>query len=55
MCTNYVTLLEDVFFYPYELEFIQNLVLVRVENKSLAVAFNSKVRYIDDVIYMCIN
>ena len=48
MGTNCAPLLADLFLYSYEAEFIQKL--VREKNKSLAVAFNSTFRYIDDVL-----
>jgi hypothetical protein len=44
MGTNCSPLLADIFFYSYEMEFIQKLLH---EKKSLAVAFNSTFRYID--------
>ena len=48
MGTNCAPLLADLFLYSYEAEFIQKL--VREKNKTLAVAFNSTFRYIDDVL-----
>ena len=41
-------LLADLFLYSYQAEFIQKL--LREKKKSLAVAFNSTFRYIDDVL-----
>ena len=48
MGTNCAPLLADLFLYSYEAEFIQKL--LHEKNKSLAVAFNSTFRYIDDVL-----
>ena len=48
MGTNCAPLLADLFLYSYEAEFIQKL--LREKKKSLAVAFNSTFRYIDDVL-----
>ena len=48
MGTNCAPLLADLFLYSYEAEFIQKL--LHKKNKSLAVAFNSTFRYIDDVL-----
>jgi hypothetical protein len=48
MGTNCAPLLADVFLYFYEAEFIQKL--LHEKNKTLAVAFNSTFRYIDDVL-----
>ena len=47
MGTNCAPLLADLFLYSYGVEFIQKL--LHEKNKSLAVAFNSTFRYIDDV------
>jgi hypothetical protein len=51
MGMNCAPFLEDLFLYSYEAEFIQKL--LHEKKKSLAVAFNSTFRYIDDVL--CIN
>ena len=48
MGTNCAPLLADLFLYSYEAEFIQKL--LHEKKKSLAVAFNSTFRYIDDVL-----
>jgi hypothetical protein len=48
MGTNCAPLLADLFLYSYEAEFIQKL--LHEKEKSLAVAFNSTFRYIDDVL-----
>ena len=48
MGTNCASLLADLFLYSYEAEFIQKL--LHENKKSLAVAFNSTFRYIDDVL-----
>ena len=48
MGTNCARLLANLFLYSYEAEFIQNL--LHEKNKSLAMAFNSTLRYIDDVL-----
>jgi hypothetical protein len=48
MCTNWVPLLADLFLYSYEAEFIQKL--LHEKKKSLAVAFNSTFRYIDEIL-----
>jgi hypothetical protein len=48
MGTNCAPLLADLFWYSYEAECIQKL--LHEKNKSLAVAFNSIFRYIDDVL-----
>jgi hypothetical protein len=48
MSTNCAPLLVDLFLYSYEAEFIQKL--LHEKKKSLAVAFNSTFRYIDDVL-----
>ena len=51
MRTNCAPLLADLFLYSYEAKFIQKL--LHEKKKSLAVAFKSTFRYIDDVL--CIN
>jgi hypothetical protein len=48
MGTNCAPLLLDLFLYSYEAESIQNL--PHEKNKPLAVAFNSTIRYIEDVL-----
>ena len=48
MGTNCAPLLADLFLYSYEAELIQKL--LHEKKKSLAVAFNSTFRYIDDVL-----
>jgi hypothetical protein len=48
MGTNCASLLADLFLYSYEAEFIQKL--LHEKKESLAVAFNSTFRYIDDVL-----
>jgi hypothetical protein len=48
MGTNCAPLLADLFLYSYETELIQKL--LHEKKKSLAVAFNSTFRYIDDVL-----
>jgi hypothetical protein len=48
MGTIYAPLLEDLFLYSYELDFIQKL--LHEKKKFLAVAFISTSRYIDDVL-----
>jgi hypothetical protein len=48
MGTNSAPLLADLFSYSYEAEFIRKL--LHEKKKSLAVAFNSTFRYIDDVL-----
>ena len=48
MGTHCAPLLADLFSYSYEAEFIQKL--LHEKKKSLAVAFNSTFRYIDDVL-----
>jgi hypothetical protein len=48
MGTNCVPLLAGLFLNSYEVEFIQNL--LHEKKKSLAVAFKSTFRYIDDVL-----
>lgn len=48
MGTNCTSLLDDLFLYFYEAEFIHRL--VQEKNKALAVAFNYTFRYIDDVL-----
>jgi hypothetical protein len=50
MGMNCAPLLADLFLYSYEAEFIQKL--LNAKNKSLAVAFNSTFRYIDDVLFI---
>ena len=48
MGTNGAPLLVDLFLYPYETEFLQNI----VKNKNIkdAKSFNFTYRYIDDVL-----
>jgi hypothetical protein len=48
MGTNCAPLLADLFLYSYEVEFIQKL--LHEKKKTLAVAFSSTFRYIDDVL-----
>ena len=48
MGMNCALLLADLFLYSYEAEFIQKL--LHEKKKSLAVAFNSTFRYIDDIL-----
>jgi hypothetical protein len=48
MGTNCAHLLEDLFLYSYEAEFIQTL--LHEKKKYLAVVFNSTFQYIDDVL-----
>ena len=48
MGTNCAPLLNDIFLYSYEAEFIQSLLLT--EKKQLASRFNLTDRYIDDVL-----
>jgi hypothetical protein len=48
MGTNCAPLLADLFLYSYEAEIVQKM--VRDNNKKLAVSFNHKFRYIDDVL-----
>jgi hypothetical protein len=48
MGINRAPLLADLFLYSYEAEFIQKLLYKK--KMSLAVAFNSTFRYIDDVL-----
>jgi hypothetical protein len=48
MGTNCSPLLADLFLYSYEAKFIQKL--LHEKKKTLAVAFNSTFRYIDDVL-----
>ena len=48
MGTNCAPLLADLFLYSYEAEFIQKL--LHEKKKYLVVAFNSTLRYIDDVL-----
>jgi hypothetical protein len=49
MGINCAPLLEDLFLYSYEAEFIRKL-LHKMKKKSLSVAFSSTFRYIDDVL-----
>jgi hypothetical protein len=48
MGTNCAPFLADLLLYSYKAEFIQKL--LHEKKKSLAVAFNSTFRYIDDVL-----
>jgi hypothetical protein len=48
MCTNCALLLEDLILYSYEAKIIQKL--LHEKKKSLALAFNSIFRYVDDVL-----
>jgi hypothetical protein len=48
MGINCAPLLADLFLYSYEAEFIQKL--LHEKNKRLPVAFNTTLRYIDDVV-----
>jgi hypothetical protein len=50
MGTNCAPLLADLFLYSYEAEFIQKL--LHEKKKSLAMAFNSTSRFIDDVLFI---
>jgi hypothetical protein len=46
--TNCAPLLVDLLLYSYEAEFVQKL--LQDNNKKLAVSFNNKFKYIDDVL-----